>query len=314
MQNVTVSAVIPAYNRERQIGRALASVTAQASPPDEIIVVDDGSSDGTAEAAAACGSSIRILHQANKGAGSARDRGLRAASGEWVAFLDSDDEWNPRYLEAARRAIAATAGIAVLYFADTQLSPSEGGRQLWTQSGLDLGPRQHELVPDGTEWALLPLHPMMLQSSIVHRKRSIAIGGFRTAMRGGRDDTAFLLAVSLGMPICAVNVIGAMMHEDADVRLGERQVDKSEAYWTDTVSMYRHLRARSGLRPATYAEVRQREVHGWIGLSNAAWKRGDMRACAFHALQAFNLAPAITVRRVAAKLRRSLPFDGAKSA
>ncbi|HOQ05714.1 MAG TPA: glycosyltransferase family A protein [Anaerohalosphaeraceae bacterium] len=92
---MTISVIIPAYNNEQHLSRAIHSVLAQSRPPDEIIVVDDGSTDRTAEAAAAFGEKIRCIRQDNRGPGAARNTGIRAASGEWVAFLDADDEWLP---------------------------------------------------------------------------------------------------------------------------------------------------------------------------------------------------------------------------
>ncbi len=92
---MNISVIIPVYNNEQSIGRAIDSVLAQSRPADEIIVVDDGSTDRTAEAAAAYGNKIRYIRQDNQGAGAARNTGIRAASGEWIAFLDADDEWLP---------------------------------------------------------------------------------------------------------------------------------------------------------------------------------------------------------------------------
>jgi glycosyltransferase involved in cell wall biosynthesis len=95
--SVSVTAVIPAYNSAAYIGNALRSVLGQTSPPREIIVVDDGSADGTAEVAACY--PICVIRQKNGGPGAARNAGIRAASGEWIALLDADDCWNPDKLE-----------------------------------------------------------------------------------------------------------------------------------------------------------------------------------------------------------------------
>ena len=93
---MTVSAVIPAYNRKAYIRRAIDSALAQTIPVDEIVVIDDGSTDGTADAVEAWyGGQIRVVRQENTGVSGARLRGIREASGQWIAFLDSDDEWVP---------------------------------------------------------------------------------------------------------------------------------------------------------------------------------------------------------------------------
>ena len=92
-KSYSVSAVIPAYNAEKYIGRAIDSVLAQSHSPDEVIVVDDGSTDGTGEVVKGYGSSVRYIRQENAGASVARNAGIEAARGEWIAFLDADDYW-----------------------------------------------------------------------------------------------------------------------------------------------------------------------------------------------------------------------------
>jgi glycosyltransferase involved in cell wall biosynthesis len=92
-----VSVVIPAWNAERFVAEAVASVFAQSHPVDEIVIVDDGSTDGTAavcDALAREHASLHVIHQANAGPGRARDVGIAASSGELVALLDADDRWH----------------------------------------------------------------------------------------------------------------------------------------------------------------------------------------------------------------------------
>jgi glycosyltransferase involved in cell wall biosynthesis len=93
----SITVVIPAYNRASTLARALASVARQTLAAAEVIVVDDGSSDGTAAVAGACEHpGLRIIrHDSNRGAAAARNTGLRAARGDYIALLDSDDEWTP---------------------------------------------------------------------------------------------------------------------------------------------------------------------------------------------------------------------------
>ena len=110
-----VSVIIPLYNREATIGQALRSVLEQSVPPSEIIVVDDGSVDGSAEVVRALDDPrVRYLHQANAGAGAARNRGLELARGDWVALLDSDDWWRPTRIASAAAAVAADDRIEFL--------------------------------------------------------------------------------------------------------------------------------------------------------------------------------------------------------
>ncbi|MBW8035100.1 MAG: glycosyltransferase family 2 protein [Planctomycetes bacterium] len=91
--DIRISAVMPAYNCEKYISRALDSILKQSRPADEIIVIDDGSTDRTGEIVQGYGDKVKYILQENTGAGAARNRGIEEASCEWIAFLDSDDEW-----------------------------------------------------------------------------------------------------------------------------------------------------------------------------------------------------------------------------
>jgi glycosyltransferase involved in cell wall biosynthesis len=102
MENeITIAVVIPMYNPGRQILRAIGSVLQQTVPANEVIVVDDGSSDGSAELVIKTFSGIRVVKQDNNGEGSARNLGVITASSKWIAFLDSDDFWLPNHLAVA---------------------------------------------------------------------------------------------------------------------------------------------------------------------------------------------------------------------
>ncbi|WP_196053561.1 glycosyltransferase family 2 protein [Paracoccus lichenicola] len=133
------SVIIPAYNRVDQIGRAIASCLAQTCPDFEIIVVDDGSRDGTADAVEAMDDPrIRCIRQANAGASAARNTGARAARGSYLAFLDSDDEFLPSKLERLSAAIQA----------DGQ-AEGQADRTVWySPLFFDRGPGNRMIKPD----------------------------------------------------------------------------------------------------------------------------------------------------------------------
>ena len=98
MTSPLVSCIVPTYNGEAYLGEALESILAQTYHRIEVIVADDGSTDATAEVAARYGPRVRVAAQANAGPAAARNLGLRAASGPFVAFLDQDDLWHPEKL------------------------------------------------------------------------------------------------------------------------------------------------------------------------------------------------------------------------
>jgi glycosyltransferase involved in cell wall biosynthesis len=95
----SVSAIITAYNSALFLADAVASIRAQHRPPDEIVIIDDGSTDGTSGIVGSLGTDIRYAWQPNRGEASARNRGIAMAHGEFVAFLDADDVWPPDRLE-----------------------------------------------------------------------------------------------------------------------------------------------------------------------------------------------------------------------
>jgi glycosyltransferase involved in cell wall biosynthesis len=88
-----VSVIVPCHNNEQHIAEALSSLRGQTRPPDEIIVVDDGSTDASTDRVAAFGAAVTLLRQPNRGVASARNAGVQAARGDFIAFLDGDDAW-----------------------------------------------------------------------------------------------------------------------------------------------------------------------------------------------------------------------------
>ena len=102
---MNVSVIIPTYNRKNLLKRALHSVSSQTFVPHEIIVVDDGSSDGTKDWVQERFPYVRYIYQDNSGVSSARNAGIQEAKGSWIAFLDSDDEWMPNKLEQQKEVV-----------------------------------------------------------------------------------------------------------------------------------------------------------------------------------------------------------------
>jgi glycosyltransferase involved in cell wall biosynthesis len=110
-----ISVIIPAHNCEKTIGVTLKSVLAQTVLPKDIIVINDGSSDGTLDIARSFGSQITIIDQEQGGAASARNAGWQRATSELLAFIDADDVWHPRYLEIQCRAVEANPRAAAYF-------------------------------------------------------------------------------------------------------------------------------------------------------------------------------------------------------
>jgi len=111
MNSQRVSTIIPTHNRADLLGRAIRSALQQSQPGDEVIVVNDGSTDGTEEVCAEFGDRIIYIRTANEGAGPARNRGIAEATGDFIAFLDSDDEWMLGKTELQRNLLQARPDV-----------------------------------------------------------------------------------------------------------------------------------------------------------------------------------------------------------
>lgn len=118
---MTISVVIPCYNRAHLVGDAIRSALAQTVQPSEIIVVDDGSKDGS-EAIASGFSGVRCLRQTNAGPSAARNAGIQAATGDWVAFLDSDDLWPPTRLSSQLALLEAHPDLVFIFGREAKFS------------------------------------------------------------------------------------------------------------------------------------------------------------------------------------------------
>ena len=141
-----VSVIIPTYNRAAKAARAVSSVLFQTFSDYEVIVVDDGSSDGTREALAPFGRRIRVLsHGENRGVSAARNSGIRASQGSLVAFLDSDDYWFPEKLSTQ-----------AAFFESHPEAVACQSEELWVRRGRRVNPMAKHLKPSGDDLRAVP--------------------------------------------------------------------------------------------------------------------------------------------------------------
>jgi len=153
-----VSVIIPTHNRKDFTEKAVQSVLAQTYRNFEIILVDDGSNDGTFEFKTR-DSKLRYLFQENRGVSSARNLGIENARGEWIAFLDSDDYWLPRKLEAQLRFHAENPRFRI---SQTQ--------EIWIRGGKRVNARNKHKKPEGPLFeASLPLCIISPSCVMLHR-------------------------------------------------------------------------------------------------------------------------------------------------
>ena len=190
-----ISVVIPVYNRATLVGRAVRSVLDQTFSDREILVVDDGSTDGTPDLVRReFGSQITLLEQsANNGVSSARNRGIRESKGEWLALLDSDDEWLPTKLEKQTKALR-----------QSQLSISHTD-EMWIRNGVRVNPhKRHQKFGGDIFLKSLPLCAMSPSSILFHRDVISKMGFFDETLPACEDYDLFL-RVTLHYPVCYVD-------------------------------------------------------------------------------------------------------------
>lgn len=181
-----VSAIIPAYNAERYLADAINSVLRQTRAPDEVIIVDDGSTDNTPEIAKSFGGRVRYVRQENNGPSAARNLGIQEARGDWIAFLDGDDAWLPWHLSEALKVMVNYPDAALFY-------------------GKAVGINENVCRPDGTEQVkvrnvtlrdFVKCNPVVTSTVVVRKKILISTGGFDKTFRGPEDYDLWMRIVN----------------------------------------------------------------------------------------------------------------------
>jgi glycosyltransferase involved in cell wall biosynthesis len=192
MNNPLVSAIIPTFNRAQPLIRAVASVLAQSWSNLEIIVVDDGSTDHSAELLhKRFGSRIRILQlPRNRGVSYARNRGLELSRGSFIAFLDSDDLWQPLKTERQLAFMQAKPDILI--------SQTD---EIWIRNGKRVNPCKHHQKPSGSIFAeCLPLC-VVSPSAVMMRRRFFAQIGYFDETLPACEDYDLWLRTACRYPI-----------------------------------------------------------------------------------------------------------------
>jgi len=205
------SIVIPLFNKEPHVARALRSVFDQTESSWEVIVVDDGSTDGGASVVRSYDDPrIRYLYQENQGPSEARNRGIEEARFPWVAFLDADDEWIPGHLSALKRLIHRFPQAAIC-----------AQSYVIRHGHLEHQPRLHR-IPRKPRDLLIPNYfasakpgslPVWTSTVAIPRAVLIKIGGFPRGVRRGEDLECWALAALEG-PVAFSHEVGAIYFKD----------------------------------------------------------------------------------------------------
>ena len=192
---MTVSVVIPAYNAERTVRRAIDSVLGQTYPAHEIIVVDDGSKDGTAQAVRSYGDRVIGIEQQNAGTSVARNSGIAVSGGEWIAFLDADDEWLSDKLQRQTEHLARMPELR-WSFSNFYVKTDDSGpiEQMHNRENISKTVRRSEVIESYFR-ALLGGITAWTGSIIVHRSVFDTVGMFEPGIKRAQDtDLWFRIA------------------------------------------------------------------------------------------------------------------------
>lgn len=212
-----ISVVIPLYNKEKYIQRTLKSVLSQTVRPEEIIVVDDGSTDSgpsIVENMSAKDSRIRLIRQSNSGVSAARNRGIKEARYELVALLDSDDTWKPDFLETIlrlRQKYPEAGAYATAY--ETSEKPGEAR------------PVEYKDIPPAPWEGIIPHffksmlgQPPVWSSAVAIPKYVFETAGYFKVGEVIAEDVDMWCRIALKYPIAFSTKICAIYHLDAENR------------------------------------------------------------------------------------------------
>jgi glycosyltransferase involved in cell wall biosynthesis len=254
-----ISVIVPAYNRAGMLERALAGVAAQRpAQPAEVIVVDDASSDDTAAVARRLGARV-IVHEANRGAATARNTAVAAATQPWLAMLDSDDEWLPHHLATLwelRDGCDLVAGASLAVGGD--------GAPPRYHGPLTRSPRA---LPSPA--ALYPENFIPASGVLVRRGAVLAAGGYRTDLRYAEDLDLWIRVIDAGRAVVTPRVVVRYgRHDGQKSQVGTR----SRAVQREIVEAYRD-------RPWWTPRLLERQLafRAWDAL-RAGLRAGDREA------------------------------------
>lgn len=261
------SVVIPLYNKQAEISRTLKSVLAQTHPPSEVIVVNDGSTDGSRpEVEKFDDPPIRIIDQRNQGECAARNTGIRAAKEDWIALLDADDEWLPGHLAALAALIrdfpdarACSTGFVVESSEERRMPPTRGApAQSW-----------RGVIPNFFETNLL-----VYSSSIAIHRDVFPVAGFFQKGVAYAGDADMWLRLAAYFPIAHTTEIGAVYHTDASNRVSNRPAMRQTLF---LIRSLRQVEAESTIPSETKRAMRRCVAEYVLKFAHWAHRRGYQR-------------------------------------
>ncbi len=250
-ESLSISVIIPLFNREKYIQRALRSAISQILSAHEVVVVDDGSTDHGAELVRSIADPrVRLISQENSGVGAARNRGAAVATGNLLAFLDADDEWCTGFLQALHKLFFRFPQCGIYSTAFSIIEPN--GRS-WCPS--------ESSFPDYAYMGILDDYFMSVMDTDLFCSSSVAVpakifhetGGFARCIALGEDlDLWARLALDYSVAFSAYPL--AMYHKEADGRACARHKHSGEKL---VVNHLRQLLEEGRVQPARMESLRE---------------------------------------------------------
>ena len=183
---MNISVVIPSFNRKNTLSRSIDSVLKQTYKPSEIILVDDGSTDGTRGFILSSYPNIKYFFQPKKGVSSARNKGILESSSEWIAFLDSDDEWMPQKLEKQKNQLEKHPGTFISHT-----------NEIWIRNGVRVNQmKKHQKYGGYIFDKCLDICRMSPSSVLIHKRVISDIGVFDETLQVCEDYDLWLRITS----------------------------------------------------------------------------------------------------------------------
>ena len=282
----TVSVVIPAYNSARFIAQTLGSVIAQSFADFEILVVDDGSTDDTAAIAGRVSPRVNVIRQSNGGIAAARNTGLAAAGGDFVAFLDHDDIWHPQKLEAQIECFRRNPKVGLVYGEFNRWE--EGSAPTFPPEPLD--PSLLDEDRSGWIYHKLLLTNWVLFSTALFRRESVkAIGLFDAALPPA-DDWDFAIRASWLFPFAKMRQVVALyrVHPGQTSRVVAARNLEAE-FRERTLKKFGYVGPDGS--PADRHAVRERLIRSHLSFGADHLSRGDPRIATSSFFKALQVKP-----------------------
>lgn len=229
------SVVVPLYNKRRFVRRSIDSILAQTWQNFEILVIDDGSTDGSAEVVRHYHDTrVCLFQQSNRGVGAARNRGIADARGAWIAFLDADDEWMPDFLESVADAARRSPHAGAVYGLTRHV---RGGVEVKPVGDWGMDPRVVDYFTSFTR----DNGPEMNSSSTAVRRDVFKMAGLFPEDVSIGEDTDMWLRVAWTTEVVLIPRIVSIYHRDASASNWQRN-RPLEPHWFATYRAWRRER------------------------------------------------------------------------